>query len=163
MCVDAHISQLREANEEVALPLHSPHVHVICLLEPLLSVSRLIVTPVVALLSDPSVLDALKPAEGEVACIFNHPLQAFLDPKLAKGETLSLPGTEDWPYDTELHVRIATCIRGGWTLTSLQSMSDISIPVLDNTIHRMHRFQSSASPIKGLTADVLVRPPFQAV
>jgi peroxisomal coenzyme A diphosphatase NUDT7 len=38
-----------------------------------------------------------------------------------------------------------------------QSTSDSSVPWLDGHTYRMHRFRSSASPIKGLTADIMVR------
>jgi coenzyme A diphosphatase NUDT7 len=90
--------QHREAYEEVGLPLSSPHVHDICLLEPFLSSSGVLATPVVALLSDPStVLGKLVPAEAEVADIFDHPLEAMLDPSLAKHENLVPIGSEHWP------------------------------------------------------------------
>lgn len=65
----------------------------------------LLVTPVVALLSNLAILDNLKPGDGEVAEIFDHPLQAVLDPSLAKDEPLVLPGSEHWPYDAEYQVR----------------------------------------------------------
>jgi coenzyme A diphosphatase NUDT7 len=96
--------QYREAHEEVELPLDSPDIHTIALLEPYISLYRIIVTPVIAVLTRPSLLDQLKAAENEVACIFTHPLRAIWDPSLARSEPLVAPG-EDWPYDTELHVR----------------------------------------------------------
>jgi hypothetical protein len=67
-------------------------------------VSRLLVTPVIALLSDLSVLDNLRPAENEVARIFDHLLEAILDPPLAKMEPLVSIGSEDWPYESVYHV-----------------------------------------------------------
>jgi hypothetical protein len=94
----------REANEEVAFPLHSPCVHTLCALDPFVSQYKVVVTPVVALLDDVSILDGLRAAPGEVAHIFDHPLEALLDPELARGEKLVAVGSEDWPYETELYV-----------------------------------------------------------
>jgi coenzyme A diphosphatase NUDT7 len=96
--------QLREAHEEVALPLSSPHVHPLCLLRPFLSLNKLWVTPVVSLLSNTTVLDSLVASPDEVERIFTHPLNALLDPSLARDEPLVEIGSEDWPYDDELHV-----------------------------------------------------------
>ena len=98
--------QYREANEEVALPLRSPHVHTLCTLEPVVSPHGVVVTPVVAHLDDVSVLEELRAAPGEVARIFDHPLEAVLDPELARGEEGLVPhGSEHWPYEPELNVR----------------------------------------------------------
>ncbi|KAI0315561.1 NUDIX hydrolase domain-like protein [Amylostereum chailletii] len=126
----------REAHEEVGLPLHSPHVHHVCILRPFLSAYKLLVTPVVTVLDDLAVLDGLKASEGEVEHIFDHPLEALLDPTIALKEPLVLIGSEHWPYDVELH-----------------STTDVSVNWLGP--YRMHRFRSSASPIKGLTSDIL--------
>jgi hypothetical protein len=38
-----------------------------------------------------------------------------------------------------------------------QSTTDSAVAILGNAMYRMHRFRSTASPIKGLTADILVR------
>ncbi|KAJ7218782.1 NUDIX hydrolase domain-like protein [Mycena haematopus] len=129
----------REAHEEVGLPLSSLHIRTLATLRPFLSLHKLIVTPVVALLTDPSIISTLKASEDEVSCIFSHPLEAILDPTLSRKEPLVSLGTEDWMYDTELH-----------------STSDSAVPMLNNALYRMHRFRSSASPIKGLTADILI-------
>jgi peroxisomal coenzyme A diphosphatase NUDT7 len=98
--------QFREASEEVAFPLCSPHVHTLCTLEPFVSPNRVLVTPVIAFLDDLSVLEELRAAPGEVARIFDHPLEALLDPELLRDseERLVPLGSEDWPYETELHV-----------------------------------------------------------
>jgi peroxisomal coenzyme A diphosphatase NUDT7 len=77
----------------------------LCTLEPFVSLHRLVVTPVVAYLTNPSVLGDLVASENEVSCIFTHPLEALLDPDIAKGEQLVVMGSEDWPYTTVLHVR----------------------------------------------------------
>jgi len=130
----------REAYEEVGLPLNCPDIHIVALLEPFVSLHRLVVTPVVAVLTRPPVLANLKAAQDEVACIFTHPLEAILDPALAGGEPLVALGSEDWPYNTELY-----------------NTSDSIVSVLNDSVYRMHRFRSSASSIKGLTADILVR------
>lgn len=96
--------QYREANEEVALPLNSDEIHTLCTLEPFLSAHKLIVTPVVALLTNPAILERLKASEPEVSFIFSHPLEALLDPELAKSDPLVPIGSEDWPYTSELQV-----------------------------------------------------------
>lgn len=103
----ACVTQYREANEEVALPLDSPHVHTLCTLEPFVSQFKVVVMPVVAYLDDVSVLEALRAEPSEVARIFDHPLEALLDPKLAREEGLVPIGCEDWPYEDELHVRLS--------------------------------------------------------
>ncbi|KAJ6557923.1 NUDIX hydrolase domain-like protein [Mycena capillaripes] len=130
----------REAYEEVGLPLNSADIYTLATLQPFISLHKLVVTPVVALLTDPSIISNLYASADEVAHIFSHPLEAILDPSLAQKEPLVAPGTEDWIYDTELH-----------------STTDSIAPVLNNALYRMHRFRSTASPIKGLTADILVR------
>ena len=58
----------------------------------------------VALLTDMSVLAHLKASEAEVDHIFDHPLEAVLNPSLASKEPLVAVGSEDWPYDVEFHV-----------------------------------------------------------
>ncbi|KAH9068182.1 NUDIX hydrolase domain-like protein [Lactarius deliciosus] len=126
----------REANEEVAFPLHSPHVHILCTLDPFVSQHKVIVTPVVAFLDDVSILDGLRAAPGEVAHIFDHPVEALLDPELARDEKLVPVGSEDWPYESGLY----NFTDGPWL----------------GTTYRMHRFRSTASPVKGLTADILL-------
>lgn len=126
----------REANEEVAFPLHSPRVHTLCTFDPFVSQHKVVVTPVVALLDDVSILDGLHAAPGEVAHIFDHPLEALLDPELARDEKLVPVGSEDWPYEAELY----NFTDGPWM----------------GTTYRMHRFRSTASPVKGLTADILL-------
>jgi peroxisomal coenzyme A diphosphatase NUDT7 len=97
--------QFREAYEEIELPLDCPSIQVICTLDPYISLHKLIVTPVVALLSDLSVLDQLKAHEDEVSHIFSHPLEALLDPSIMRRESLVAAGSEDWFYEEELHVR----------------------------------------------------------
>jgi coenzyme A diphosphatase NUDT7 len=98
--------QLREAFEEIALPNRSEHVHVLGTLEPFLSLYRLTVTPVVAVLTDASLLDSLKPNEAEVERIFHHPLEAVLDPPFMQTweKQLTSKGGPDWPYETDWHV-----------------------------------------------------------
>ncbi|THH16665.1 hypothetical protein EW146_g4007 [Bondarzewia mesenterica] len=129
----------REANEEVRLPLASPHIHTICTLRPFMSPYRLLVTPVVAILDDLAVLEGLQASAGEVEHIFDHPLEALLNPTIARKEPLVSIGSEHWPYETELH-----------------NTTDSRIATLGNTTYRMHRFRSAASAIKGLTADILI-------
>ncbi|KAF8162477.1 NUDIX hydrolase domain-like protein [Mycena galopus ATCC 62051] len=91
----------REAHEEVGLPLNSPDIRTLGTLRPFISLHRLVVTPVVALLTDPSVISTLKASEDE-------------------------------------------------------STTDSAVALLNGSNYRMHRFRSSATPIKGLTADILI-------
>jgi coenzyme A diphosphatase NUDT7 len=114
------------------------------------------VTPVVALLSDLSALNELKPGEGEVSEIFDHPLEAILDPTLAKNEPLVPRGSEHWPYDAEYQVRYMSRLFN-CDNSFQQYTSDIVVPMFGNATYRMHRFRSMASPVKGLTSDILVR------
>ncbi|KAF9526367.1 NUDIX hydrolase domain-like protein [Crepidotus variabilis] len=142
---DMIAAALREANEEVSLPVGSPYVHIIGELEPFISLHKLLVTPVIAYLSSPrSVLSSLVASECEVSQIFSHPLEAILNPKLVTeqlvDEQLVEMGSENWIYETELH-----------------STSDSKVPMLGGSLYRMHRFRSSASPVKGLTADILIK------
>ena len=62
----------------------------------------------IAFLDDVSVLEELRAAPGEVACIFDHPLEALLDPGLLRDcdseQTLVPLGSEHWQYETEFHV-----------------------------------------------------------
>jgi len=129
----------REAFEEVDLPLDSPHIYTIGQLLPVISAGKLLVIPIVALLTDLSILDHLKASDGEVDRIFNHPLEAILDPSLCASEPLSEKGGEDWSYDADYYC-----------------YSDIVVPWETHYPYRMHRFRSSASPVKGLTAEVLI-------
>jgi hypothetical protein len=95
----------REAHEEVALPLDFPSIYTLGLLDPFISLHKLLVTPVIAFLSQPDILSSLRAAKVEVSHIFSHPLEAILDPNLAKGQPLVEIGSEDWPYESETYVR----------------------------------------------------------
>ncbi|KAJ3820828.1 hypothetical protein F5880DRAFT_1487287 [Lentinula raphanica] len=154
----------REAYEEVGLPFptalflpHIPDIHILCTLSPHLSQWGLIVVPVIAYLSGPissaststheytlSPNLTLRANPTEVDRIFTHPLESVLDPSLASTSgdlsDLAEKGSEDWPYEEDLY-----------------NFTDRPFPQLGNTVYRMHRFRSVASPIKGLTAEILMR------
>ena len=66
--------------------------------------TRLLVSPVVAFLTDPSVLATLVPSIGEVDVIFSHPLEALLEPSLSAQEDLVAIGSELWPAQEEFYV-----------------------------------------------------------
>ncbi|KAI0833712.1 NUDIX hydrolase domain-like protein [Trametes gibbosa] len=136
---DVFETAYREAHEEVGFPRHYPHAYTVCTLRPYISSSKLLVTPVVALLSEPSVLETLVPCPDEVDRIFDHPLPAILDPHLASKEDLAQKGSSDWPYTEEYY-----------------NFSDIELPWLGDSTYRMHRFRSTAFAIKGLTSDILI-------
>ncbi|KAJ8587814.1 hypothetical protein M405DRAFT_741309, partial [Rhizopogon salebrosus TDB-379] len=89
-----------------------------------------------------TILKSLTPSLTEVDRIFDHPVEAVLDPQLLlkNGELLVGEG-EDWPYNArELH-----------------NTTDFRPEALDGLIYSMHRSRTCASPIKGLTTDILVR------
>ncbi|KAI0329275.1 hypothetical protein GY45DRAFT_1354623 [Cubamyces sp. BRFM 1775] len=136
---DVFETAYREAHEEVGLPRDYPHIFTICTLRPYISSAKLLVTPVVALLTDISIMDSFVPSPGEVDRIFDHPLEAILDPSLASKENLAPKGSTDWPYEDDLY-----------------NHSDIDLPWLGNSTYRMHRFRSTAFAIKGLTSDILI-------
>lgn len=73
-----NLIQFQEANKEVGLPLDLPHTHMLCLLPPFLSLYKLLVTPVVAFLTNNSLLQDLKPHPDEVDDIFDHPLEVCM-------------------------------------------------------------------------------------
>jgi hypothetical protein len=109
------------------VPLASPHVHVLTVLDPVLTVlpmnahlkNHIVVTrtssspttsqltsAVVAFISDPALVTTLRPNPDEVECIFDHPLKAIhtgiVEGELA--ENLNLSDTNWWPGPTEFHV-----------------------------------------------------------
>lgn len=45
--------------------------------------------------------------------IFNHPLEAVLDPSLSEKEALVARGSENWPYPEELHVSVDSLLLAG--------------------------------------------------
>ncbi|KEP52186.1 NUDIX hydrolase [Rhizoctonia solani 123E] len=134
---------LREAHEEIGLPTPNPAVHVIAVLTPFLSLYRLAVTPVVAFLSDLTLLDHLTPNPDEVDEIFDHPLEAILSPELAASlaprpeRPLSARGSAQWPYEEEYHrMKDSEWLRG--------------------SMYRMHKFRTITTPITGLTSEILI-------
>ncbi|KIJ52653.1 hypothetical protein M422DRAFT_223313 [Sphaerobolus stellatus SS14] len=128
---------LREANEEIGLPTNLKGLHFLCYIRPFISLYRILVTPIVMLLTDLSVLDRLEPSVEEVDHIFDHPLEAILDPNLVANYPLAEKGSELWPYETEFYA----------------TNDNIDTPVGP---YRMHRLRSSYTPVKGLTADILI-------
>lgn len=83
-----------------------PAIHMLCVLRPFFALTRLLVTPVVAVLTDISVLESLHPSVGEVDVIFDHPLEAILDPSLSVSEDLVALNSEQWPSDAEFYVSL---------------------------------------------------------
>lgn len=68
--------------------------------------------PVVMFTSDSGLVDELSPCADEVDLIFTHPLEAILDPELARSENLSEKGSEYWKYEDDLYVRTSTLTIG---------------------------------------------------
>ncbi|KJA19490.1 hypothetical protein HYPSUDRAFT_69235 [Hypholoma sublateritium FD-334 SS-4] len=138
--IDLTMTAYREAFEEVGLPLDCPYVHTLGTLHPFISLHKILVTPILALLSKPELVGLLEPSPHEVSCIFSHPLEAILEPGIVKFDPLTEIGSENWPYESEVY-----------------NTSDSIVQMLGNTSYRMHRLRTSASPIKGLTADILIK------
>ena len=95
---------MREVNEEVSLPLHSPHVHTLCTIGPFVSQPKAVVASVVVLLDDVSILDGLGTASNEVTHVFDYPLEALLDPELAHGKNARFGRERGLAYEVELYV-----------------------------------------------------------
>lgn len=57
-----------------------------------------------ALLTDISLLDSLQAEPNEVSRIFDHPLEAILDPDIMTNEPVVEKLSVDWLYQTEFHV-----------------------------------------------------------
>lgn len=74
---DDVVTALREAQEEVGL--ESDCITTLCRLSTEESKNGLCVTPIVALLNPPTVVEQLQASEAEVAAIFTVPLSFFLD------------------------------------------------------------------------------------
>jgi len=129
----------REALEEISLDTKSPHLRTVTTLPPFVSAKKLIVTPTVALLVEPSVLDTLIPGQGEVDLIFYHPVKGFLDPTVVAGEKLAPKGSEQWRWESEFH-----------------DFQDYIPGFIVGCDYRMHRFRSTGSAITGLTADIMI-------
>ncbi|KAI9568339.1 hypothetical protein HD554DRAFT_2022332, partial [Boletus coccyginus] len=126
-------------HEEVGLGHNSPHIHTRCTLPPFPSRTQLIVTPVVVFFTNPTILCTLKPGVDD---IFNHPLEAILNPSLSAKEPLVPKGNEDWPYPR---------------VPRETSTIKLSRSTRQCVLYRYHRFRSCASPVNGLTVDIFVR------
>nr|XP_019008376.1 uncharacterized protein I206_06935 [Kwoniella pini CBS 10737]OCF47157.1 hypothetical protein I206_06935 [Kwoniella pini CBS 10737] len=134
----------REAFEEVGLPLDHPSIHYLTTLEQVMTIlplnshmkNHIVVTPVVCFISDPSLLDDLRPNPDEVDAIFTHPLKGCLTGKLDAKDSAELVdiGGEWWPHEEKYHS----------TNDRIGTIGE----------YRMHRFRTTGSPIKGLTSDV---------
>ncbi|TFK28403.1 hypothetical protein FA15DRAFT_753523 [Coprinopsis marcescibilis] len=130
------------------------HIHTLGMLPPL-PFHTLLVRPVIAFISRPDLIfPHLAPNPGEVDRIFLHPLKSIISPgfdhhsgentlPVSYGEVmppsaLVAQGSEFWPYDEPFHNHL-----------------DYTNPN-SGAKYRLHRFQTCASPITGLTADILI-------
>lgn len=87
-------------------------MHTLGTLHPFISLHKILVTPVLALLSKPELVNSLNPSPQEVSHIFHHPLEAILDPGIAKHCPLTEIGSENWPYESEVYVCYCHYFRG---------------------------------------------------
>lgn len=149
---DADYTARREAMEEIGLPFpeaaargeagsegqgagdeRNQDIHYLTELPPFLSKYKLVVFPVVYLLTNPEiVLPTLHPSPDEVERMFEHPLEAVLEPETvwtrrreyenqigrmekrssADGRELSEMGGEDWTYQEEYYVSPSSLLSG---------------------------------------------------
>lgn len=93
--------QMREANEEVGLPLNDARIYPLTTFLPFLSKYGLIVHSHVVFVSDYSIIDDLRASEDEVDRIWEVPLDMFLRGEGLAEEGLSEKGSEDWLYEDE--------------------------------------------------------------
>ncbi|KAF5392384.1 hypothetical protein D9757_001563 [Collybiopsis confluens] len=162
------------AISETPIVPSTSHIHILCALTPHVAPWGIVITPVIAYLSSPSPTEpaqtflelTLRANPSEVDRIFAHPLEAMVDlerltnPEAENNDddddeledpvrklrlrTVKLveKGSDDWPYDEEYY-----------------NFADFDFPRLDNPsgVVRLHRFRSTASPIEGLTANILMR------
>lgn len=92
------------------MPSGHPNIHTLCVLRPFVAYTKLLVSPVVALLTNLSVLDNLVASKGEVDVIFDHPLEALLEPTLSAQENLVEINSELWPSGEQFYVSYSTDI-----------------------------------------------------
>lgn len=183
-------AKFREANEEVGIPLSSPHLHVLCNLRPFLSVR------IGSYQVNPLRNDAVMPTDLQTSC---DTCRSGINRPDYSGEFNALcrrliPSQPFFQVDSKQLCRSRSCIqpptwsyprtkpRDEWTLVSQrrrilaicnkflcvtppnfqvtlfwfvlrQDMSDTQT-ILGS--YRMHRFRSCYTPIKGLTAEILV-------
>lgn len=144
---------LREANEEVGLPL-SPSSSLFHLtnLPPYTSKTMLVVIPVVYLITVPAapILASLTPNPSEVDCIFHLPLKSFLG--LQPSVTLHVHGARrDGP-------RTRSTAPRPLAEDELFEHSYEDLPWIDGCLYRLHSFSaaSAPAPVTGLTADIVV-------
>lgn len=93
--------QMREANEEVGLPLNDARIYPLTTFLPFLSKYGLIVHSHVVFVSDYSIIEGLRASEDEVDRIWEVPLDMFLRGEGLAEEGLSEKGSEDWLYEDE--------------------------------------------------------------
>ncbi|PVF98333.1 hypothetical protein CPB86DRAFT_784963 [Serendipita vermifera] len=164
----------REAFEEIGLPRDKRRVPLLCTLYPFLARSNVIVTPVVVLVTDPTLRPILN--TPEVDTLFSHPLASFLH----NTAPFPLPSTSPYLPDTKVNEASNDVMRP----TSSQEEEEVEEedtkyvgpppPRVDlseyHTFHdmpwgptrvRIHSFltgreSSGMKPIAGLTASILL-------
>jgi hypothetical protein len=63
---------------------------------------------IVCFVSDPSIVETLKPHPAEVDAIFTHPLRGCLDGRVGGEDAVGLSerGGQWWPHEEEYHVSL---------------------------------------------------------
>ncbi|KAM0748460.1 hypothetical protein T439DRAFT_303990 [Meredithblackwellia eburnea MCA 4105] len=156
---------LREANEEIGLPLTPPEsLLYITTLPPYSSRTLLVVVPAVYLLTSPSaaqVISSLRPNPDEVEAIFHVPLQTLLQlpssaPSAPSSSSLPPPPTSSSPKRraTRSSAEAGKVDFDNFGLTHTYE----DLIWLSDRLYRLHHFTHSSftSPIWGLTADILI-------
>ncbi|KAI5478630.1 hypothetical protein MNV49_004772 [Pseudohyphozyma bogoriensis] len=141
---------LREANEEIGLPLSDDSLFHLTTLPPFTSRTMLVVIPVVYLLTTPfeGTQKLLKPNPDEVDAIFHLPLKAFLGLDVDVDLSVSSPSP---PPPKKRKTRSKSS-------KSILTHSYQDLIWLSDRLYRLHSFDAPdlPSPVEGLTADIIV-------
>ncbi|KAJ9108780.1 hypothetical protein QFC21_000100 [Naganishia friedmannii] len=107
--VSSHPNQTRrEAFEEVGLPMgYHRDLHYVTQLQPFLSKYKIIVFPVVYLMSSMDLVNSLTASPDEVGAIWSLPLEYCLTAQWKEEYgVLSEKGGADWPYSDEYYLHV---------------------------------------------------------
>ncbi|KDN46794.1 hypothetical protein K437DRAFT_256069 [Tilletiaria anomala UBC 951] len=137
----------REAWEECGLPIDTSRVQKLCELRSFLSANELVVTPVVVLITDPTIQPRLNPQE--VSSVFSLPLACFLqhNPTPSMRAYLRLPPK---PSNEDL-ARMPSTMASG--ISDWHTCRDA---LWLGRRYRRHTFWDTRNPVMGLTSDILI-------
>ncbi|KAH8999472.1 NUDIX hydrolase domain-like protein [Lactarius akahatsu] len=151
----------REAFEEIGLPNDKTKLPLLCVLDPFLAGSQVLVTPVVVLILDNTVQPVLNAPEVET--LFSHPLASFLSSTFPERAAPRGPFLEAEAHaeTAALELRYHTYSDVPWPWP-WHSHNPSTPREASHRAVRMHRFLTGREaggikPIFGLTAAILIR------